>query len=487
MNTIRKDAVWHRRVYLSGWLEESVDTIEVREPATGELIDLVGIARVTHVDDAARVATAAQRPWAESAPNVRASVLRRAAALFEDRKSEILSLLIRESGSIRPKAEFEFTSVLAELHEAASLPTQAEGVLLPSGAPNRLSFARRIPIGVVGAITPWNLPLALAVRCIAPALALGNAVILKPDPKTPISGGLFLAQVFQDAGLPAGLLSVLPGDADIGDALVRHPAIGMISFTGSTGTGRVVGRIAGESLKKVSLELGGNNALIVLDDADLERASSAGAYGSFLHQGQVCVAIGRHFVHRKIAAQYAKLLTERAKNLPVGDPFRQDVALGPIISQQQIEKIDHLVQRTTLAGATLQVGGKYDRLFYQPTVLTEVAPGMATFDHEVFGPVASITVFDDDDEAIHLANLGEYGLSAAVQSQSVSRAMALGRQIKAGMVHINDQTIVYEAHAPFGGLKASGNGSRYGSLTSHEEYTTLQWVTANEVIPGYPF
>ncbi|WP_321964653.1 aldehyde dehydrogenase family protein [Paraburkholderia sp. J7] len=487
MNTKLNRSEWHRSIYSSRWTSEGVNSLEVMEPATGELLDIVGLASKHHVYEAAEAAVSVQRRWADTAPGTRAAILRRAAALFEERKPEILEILMRESGSIMPKAEFEFASVISELHEAAALTTQPEGLLLPSGSPTRLSIARRVPIGVVGVITPWNLPLALAVRSIAPAVALGNAVILKPDPKTPISGGLIIAQIFQDAGLPAGVLSVLPGGAEVGDAIVRHPDIPMISFTGSTATGKMIARIAGESLKKVSLELGGNNALIVLDDADLERATSAAAYGSFLHQGQVCVAVGRHIVHRKIAAQYAEMLASRAKNLPVGDPYRENVALGPIISQQQIEKIDEFVKSTATAGARLLTGGKYDKLFYQPTVLTDVLPGMPTFDYEVFGPVASITVFDDDEQAVDLANRGDYGLSSAVQSRSLDRAMAISRGIKAGMVHVNDQTIVYEAHAPFGGVKNSGNGSRYGSPTNHEEFTTLQWVTTNEVIPTYPF
>lgn len=487
MSANQTTAPWRRSIYLSGWRETGNSTLEVYEPATGEVLEVVGLATKDHISQAVEAASVAQPKWSNSPADVRAGTLRRVAAFFESHKAEVIDQLIRESGSIRPKAEYEFAGALAELYEAAALPTQPEGLLLPSGQASRLSLARRIPVGIVGVITPWNLPLLLAMRSVAPAIALGNAVVLKPDLKTPISGGMMIAQAFHEVGLPEGVLSVLPGGAEAGEALVRHADVNMISFTGSTATGKNIGRIAGESLKKVSLELGGNNALVILDDADLERAASAGAYGSFLHQGQICIAVGRHLVHRKVAARYAELLAAKARNLPVGDPFRESVALGPIISQQQLDRIDGFVKSTVSAGAEVLAGASHRKLFYDPTVLTNVIPGMEAFDREVFGPVASITVFDDDEEAAALANKGEYGLAAAVQSQSLGRAMTLAREIRAGMVHVNDQTVVYEAHAPFGGLKSSGNGTRYGSPSSHEEFTTLQWVTMNEAIPSYPF
>jgi benzaldehyde dehydrogenase (NAD) len=298
---------------------------------------------------------------------------------------------------------------------------------------------------------------------------------------------MLLAQVLEEAGLPAGLFSVLPGGGDVGEVIVRHPDVGMISFTGSTAVGRAIGRTAGEMLKKVSLELGGNNALIVLEDADLDKASAAGAFGSFFHQGQICVASGRHFVHRSIADASLERLAARANGIVVGDPFRQDVGIGPIISAPQLSKINRLVQESVSAGATLAAGGTHEGPFYRPTVLAGVEPGMAAFANEIFGPVAPVTVFDDEDEVVALANDTEYGLSAAVISRSPMRALAVGRRIKTGMLHINDQTAINEVHAPFGGVKASGNGTRYGALTAHEEFTVLQWVTINDEPPPYPF
>jgi benzaldehyde dehydrogenase (NAD) len=487
MDFVSEHRDWRERIYLAGsWSVGAAGTLGVTEPATGQSIVTVGLAGTADVAAAVAAAVNAQAEWADVPAVERTRIIRKAGALLEERKDEFVEWLIREAGSTMFKAQFEAASV-AELYEAASLPTQPEGMVLPSGSPRRMSMARRVPVGVVGVITPWNFPLAMALRAVAPALALGNAVVLKPDPKTPVSGGMLLAELFQDAGLPAGLFSVLPGGGEVGEAIVRHPQVGMISFTGSTAVGRAIGGIAGGLLKKVSLELGGNNALIILDDADLAKASSAGAFGSFFHAGQVCIASGRHFVHRRVADQYIEQLAVRANNVTVGDPFREDVGIGPIINERQLAKIDRIVKDSVSAGARIAAGGTHEGLFYRPTVLADVKPGMPAFSNEVFGPVAPVTVFEDEDEAVALANETEYGLSAAVISRSPMRALAVGRRLKSGMVHINDQTAVYEVHAPFGGVKSSGNGARYGSLTSHEEFTILQWVTIDDEPPAYPF
>jgi benzaldehyde dehydrogenase (NAD) len=487
MNSSATRPNWHERIYLGGsWVPGSGGVIEVDEPATRKHLTTVGLATAADVNSAVEAAVIAQAAWAETSAGERAAIIRKAAALVEARSGEFVEWLIREGGSTRFKANFEAGSV-AELHEAAALPTQAEGMLLPSGRATRMSFARRIPIGVVGVITPWNFPFAMALRAAAPALALGNAVILKPDPKTPVSGGMLLAEIFEEAGLPAGLFNVIPGGGDVGEAIVGHPEIGLISFTGSTAVGRAIGKTAGGMLKRVSLELGGNNALIVLDDADVESASAAGAFGSFFHQGQVCIASGRHFVHRRIADQYIERLAARARAITVGDPFRQDVGQGPIINDQQLAKIDGFVKSSVGAGAGLIAGGTFEGPFYRPTVLAGVQPHMDAFAKEIFGPVAPVTIFDDEEEVIALANSTEYGLSAAVIGKAPMRALAIAKRLKSGMIHINDQTANYDVHAPFGGVKASGNGTRYGSPTSHEEFTTLQWVTVNDEPPPYPF
>jgi benzaldehyde dehydrogenase (NAD) len=367
------------------------------------------------------------------------------------------------------------------------MPYQPYGQLVPTVQAERLSMVRRIPVGVVGAITPWNSPSVLGMRVVAPALALGNAVVLKPDPQTPVCGGAMFAAVFAEAGLPEGLLQIVVGGADVGEAIVTDPNVHVVSFTGSTAAGRRVGTLAGGLLKKVSLELGGNNAFVVLDDADLDAAASAGAYASFQFQGQVCFAAGRHIVHRSVAGAYVDALVEKAARLRLGDPYREEVDLGPIVNEQQLARVDGIVQRSIEGGARLAVGGTHDGLFYRPTVLADVTTDLPAWTDEIFGPVAPVVVFDTDDEALSLANDSEYGLAGAVYSRSTSRGLALAQRIRSGMVHVNDQTVNDEAVIPFGGMGISGNGSRFGGAANWDEFTQWQWVTVRDVPKSYPY
>jgi benzaldehyde dehydrogenase (NAD) len=295
------------------------------------------------------------------------------------------------------------------------------------------------------------------------------------------------AAVFAEAGLPDGLLQIVVGGAEVGEAIVTDPNVAVVSFTGSPAAGRRVGELGGRLLKKISLELGGNNALVVLDDADLDAAASAGAYASFQFQGQVCFATGRHIVHRSVAAAYVDLLVEKAKRLRLGDPFREDVDLGPIVNEKQLARVDDIVRRSVEGGARLVVGGTHEGLFYRPTVLADVTTGLPAWTDEVFGPVAPVVVFDTDDEALALANDSEYGLAGAVYSRSISRGLALAQRMKAGMVHVNDQTINDEAVIPFGGMGASGNGSRYGGEANLDTFTDWQWVTVRDEPKSFPF
>jgi benzaldehyde dehydrogenase (NAD) len=340
---------------------------------------------------------------------------------------------------------------------------------------------RRVPVGVVGAITPWNSPSVLGMRVVAPALALGNAVVLKPDPQTPVCGGAMFAAIFKEAGLPDGLLQIVIGDAEAGQALVTDPNIDLVSFTGSTEVGRIVGAMAGGLLKKVSLELGGNNPLIILDDADLAAAASAGAYSSFQFQGQVCFATGRHIVHKSVADEYVDLLASKARKLRTGDPYRTDVELGPIVNERQLQRVDDIVQRSVAnGGAKLVEGGTYEGLFYRPTVLTDVHLDSPAWTDEIFGPVAPVVTFASDEEAIELANSSEYGLAAGVYSRSISRGLAIAQRNSAGMVHVNDQSINDEATIPFGGMGMSGNGGRFGAEANYDTFTQWQWLTIRD-------
>jgi benzaldehyde dehydrogenase (NAD) len=336
-------------------------------------------------------------------------------------------------------------------------------------------------------IAPWNFPLLLAMRSVAPALALGNAVLLKPDLQSAVTGGALIAELFADAGLPPGVLQMLPGGPPVGDAIVRHPGVGMISFTGSTAVGRQIGEICGRMLKKASLELGGNNAMIVLADADLDKAASCAAWGAFLHQGQICMQAGRHLVHRTIAAAYVDKLAARAARLAVGDPAGGAVHIGPMINERQAERVEHIVRDSVAAGAKLVIGGKRNGRYFEPTVLDGVTAQMPAFRDEIFGPVAPVTVFDSDDEAIELVHASDYGLAAAIHSRSRSAAMAIATRLRAGMVHINDQTINNEFQVPFGGMGASGNGSRFGGPVNVEEFTQTQWISELDSPIEYPF
>jgi benzaldehyde dehydrogenase (NAD) len=364
---------------------------------------------------------------------------------------------------------------------------QPNGMLFPSMLPGRTNTWRRIPVGVVGVIAPWNFPLLLAIRSIAPALALGNAVILKPDLKSAVTGGALLADLFADAGLPPGVFQVLPGAAETGDALVRHPAVKMISFTGSTAVGRQVGQICGGLLKKCSLELGGNNPIVVMSDADIDGAVSCAAWGAFLHQGQICMQAGRHIVDRRVADEYATKLAERASRLVVGNPSVDQVHIGPLINARQAERVHRIVTESVAAGASLVTGGARRGNFFEPTVLVNVTPEMPAFREEIFGPVAPITVFDSVDQAVELVHASDYGLAAAVHSRSVSAAMALADRLRSGMIHINDQTVNNEFHVPFGGMGASGNGGRFGGPANVDEFTQTQWISAIDAPINYPF
>ncbi|HEY4703623.1 MAG TPA: benzaldehyde dehydrogenase, partial [Streptosporangiaceae bacterium] len=448
-------------VFLGGWSLGGGGDIAVTEPATGAEIGRVGLASAADVARAAQVAAAAQVSWAARPHTERQAILRRAGDLWLQAAAEIEPWGIREMGKIPPAMQFETHVATEEIFEAATLPSRPYGEMLPSEQP-RLSYSERVPVGVVGVIAPFNFPQILAIRSVAPALALGNAVILKPDPRTAVSGGVVLARVFEEAGLPPGLLHVLPGGADVGEAVVTEPAVRVVSFTGSTAAGRRVGELAARHLKRVHLELGGNSALIVLDDVDLDRAVSAGAWGSFLHQGQICMTTGRHLVQQSIYDEYVSRLADKASHLPLGDPATEQVALGPIIDAGQRDKVHSLVTATVDAGARLAAGGTYDGLFYRPTVLAEVTPGMPAYASEVFGPVAPVVPFATAEDAAKLAADSEYGLSLGILTRDVMRGLELSRKIPTGIVHINDQTVDDEPNIPFGGLLASGTGARFG-------------------------
>jgi benzaldehyde dehydrogenase (NAD) len=480
-------STWDGRVFTGQWQAGSGGVLESIEPATGEVLATIGVATPADVHKAAEAAAQAQRDWAAQPYDVRASVLRRAAQVIEENLEEIETWLVRESGCIRPFATMQATGAAEECYEAATLAAAPYGEMLRSHQ-QRLSWARRMPVGVVGVIAPFNAPIVLAIRAIAPALALGNAVILKPDPRTAVCGGAVFARVFEAAGLPAGLLHVLPGGADVGQAVVEDPQIPVIAFTGSTRAGRAISLAAATHLKRVHLELGGNSALVIFDDVDLEKAASVGAFGSFHHAGQICMASSRHLVHASVATEYAALLAQHANALPVGNPATGDVAVGPIIDAGQRDGVHRIVTESVQAGATLAAGGTFDGLFYRPTVLTDVPLTARAYAEEIFGPVAPVVPFTDLDEAARLASGTEYGLALGILTRDVMKGLALAERVPSGLVHINDQTVNDEPLAPFGGVGSSGTGSRHGGAAANvEAFTETQWVTMRGDLPFYPF
>lgn len=470
---------WRGRIFTGEWATTGA-TMTTTEPATGDVLGEVGTADAETLGRCAARAAEAGRGWAAAPFQERESVLRRAAELFVQHRDEITGWLIREAGKAKSAATLDFDLALTELQAASALPAQPWGALLPTTQPGRISTARRIPYGVVAVIAPWNFPLVLALRSVAPALATGNAVVLKPASETVICCGVVIARLFEEAGLPAGVLQMLPGKgSELGDAVAEDPNIGMISFTGSTPVGRNLSVAAGKHFKKMVSELGGNNAFVVLADADVEAAAAAGAYGSFAHQGQICMATGRHLVAEPIAPLYENIIAKIADDLTVGDP-RSDVDLGPIINRSQLDHITDIVSRSVDAGARIVTGGTRSGLFLRPTVLADVTPDMPAFTEEIFGPVAVITSVRDDEEAVRLANATPYGLVAGVHSGSAAHALAIGDQLRAGMIHINDQTVNDETPAPFGGLGESGGSSRFGTLTNLDEFTLWQWITVRD-------
>lgn len=478
--------VWEGKAFDGAWSTALGSVRDVREPATGQVLSRVGIASAADMRAAIGRADHAQPAWAAMGPRERSAVFHRAAALFQQHAAELAMTIARETGGIVPKGQHEVNEAITLCHLAANLPMQAQGQVLPS-APGRLSLARRVPHGVVGVISPFNFPLILSLRAVAPALALGNAVVLKPDTRTPVSGGFIIARVFEEAGLPAGALQVMPGDAEAGEALVIDPRVPMIAFTGSPTVGRRIGALAGEHLKKVSLELGGANNLIVLEDADLDAAASAAAFGAWFHQGQICMASNRILVHESIAEGFKARMVAKATHLPVGDGASGQVALGPMIDARQLQHFDSVIQDSITQGAVLEAGGTYEGLCYKPTVLSGVKPGIRSFDEEPFGPVVNLVTFTTDDEAVQLANTSQGGLAAAVISPSIGRAMAIGQRLRAGMVHINDQTVCDECTNPFGGPGIGGNGGSVGGPADIDEYTRWRWITIKDAPPHFPF
>ncbi len=482
------DADWNGLFIDGEWRPPaSRETIPVENPATRTRVSEVPAATVADVDDAFETAAAAQETWEDVLPQERGEVIKEVQRLIEAHHEELTDLLAIESGSARPKASREFTSTGEMMDDVVTYPFRMSGSHSQSKVEHKENIVKREPVGVVSVISPWNFPFQLSLRAVAPAIALGNAVVLKPASETPISGGLLIARLFEQAGLPDGVLNVVPGHgSEIGDRVASHPELSAVAFTGSTEIGQRVAKNAAEQLALPAMELGGNNPHIVFEDADVGAAVDAGVFGTFMHQGQICISINRHLVHESIYDDYVSQFVERAAELPVGDPLDEETVVGPIINETERDTILEYVEQSVAEGATLELGGSADGLFVEPTVLSDMENDMAAACNEHFGPVAPIIPFSTEEEAIEHANATKYGLAASVHSESIRRARTVGDEIEAGMVHVNDQPINNEPHVPFGGTKASGMG-RYNSEWIIDELTEPKWTSIQHEPRSYSF
>lgn len=471
-------------------VSESGSTFDVSDPFTRDTVARVPAGTRNDVRHAIEAAAAAFPEWAAMPPGARQAIFLRAADILEGRHDEVVELLARETGATFGFAMFQLHFTPGLLRQAAAAAYAPIGEVIPSDLPGAMAMGLRQPVGVVGAIAPWNAALILSLRSITAPLALGNTVVLKPSEWSPVTGGLLWGEIFAEAGLPAGALNIVthaPGEAGpIGDELVENPQVRRLNFTGSTGTGRYLAEAAGRHLKRIVLELGGSNPLIVLADADLDYAVDAAAFGAFLHQGQICMSARRIIVERSIADTFTSRLVEKAATLKVGDPKEHDTIVGPLINERALATVAARVEDAVDRGATLLTGGGAVGPCYQPTLVTGVPGDCSLALEETFGPVAAIETVADADEAVARANATGFGLAAGIITTDLDRGMQLARRIESGIVHVNDQPIGDEPQMPFGGTKDSGWG-RFGSRAATEEFTELRWVTVQSGTRPFPF
>jgi acyl-CoA reductase-like NAD-dependent aldehyde dehydrogenase len=458
------------------------------DPFTEKLASRAAAADLDDVAAAVNAASAAFGAWSKTGPGQRRAILMKAADIMDSKVGEFTQLMIEETGSTAPWAGFNVMLAANILREAGAMTTQISGEIIPSDKPGTLAMGVRQAAGVCLAIAPWNAPVILATRAIAMPIACGNTVVLKASEQCPGTHRL-IATVLTEAGLPAGVINVLtnaPEDApEIVTALIAHPAVRRVNFTGSTKVGKIIAETCGKHLKPALLELGGKAPLVILDDADIDGAVNAAIFGAFMHQGQICMSTERIIVDETIADQFVAKLAARASQLPAGDP-RGHVVLGSLISLDAAKKMEELIADATAKGAKLVAGGKRSGTVVEATLLDHVTPEMRVYAEESFGPVKPIIRVTSEDEAIRIANDTEYGLSSAVFSRDVQRAMAVAARIESGICHINGPTVNDEAQMPFGGVKGSGYG-RFGGKAAIAEFTDLRWVTVEDSAQHYPF
>lgn len=463
-------------------------TYDRLDPFTGELATTAAAAGLEDVSAAIEAASAAFPAWSSTGPGTRRAILAKAADMMDAKVGEFTRLMMEETGATAPWAGFNVMLAANILREAAAMTTQIGGEIIPSDKPGTLAMGVRQAAGVCLAIAPWNAPVILATRAIAMPIACGNTVILKASEQCPGTQRL-IATALTEAGLPAGVINVItnaPEDAaDIVEALIAHPAVRRVNFTGSTKVGKIIAELSGRHLKPALLELGGKAPLVILEDADIDGAVNAAIFGAFMHQGQICMSTERIIVHQAIADEFVAKLSARAAALPAGDP-RGHVVLGSLISLDAAKKMEELIADARTKGAKLVAGGKRSGTVVEATLLDFVTPDMRVYSEESFGPVKPIIRVANEDEAVRVANDTEYGLSSAVFSRDVQRALAVAGRIQSGICHINGPTLNDEAQMPFGGVKGSGYG-RFGGKAAIAEFTDLRWVTIEDPAQHYPF
>ncbi|MBY5360992.1 aldehyde dehydrogenase [Rhizobium leguminosarum] len=463
-------------------------TFDRIDPFTEKLASRAAAAGLEDVAAAVEAAAAAFGAWSKTGPGQRRAILMKAADIMDSKVGEFNRLMIEETGSTAPWAGFNVMLAANILREAGAMTTQISGEIIPSDKPGTLAMGVRQAAGVCLAIAPWNAPVILATRAIAMPIACGNTVVLKASEQCPGTHRL-IATALTEAGLPAGVINVItnaPEDApEIVTALIAHPAVKRVNFTGSTKVGKIIAETCGRHLKPALLELGGKAPLVILDDADIDGAVNAATFGAFMHQGQICMSTERIIVDETIADQFVAKLAARASQLPAGDP-RGHVVLGSLISLDAAKKMEELIADATAKGAKLVAGGKRSGTVVEATLLDHVTPEMRVYAEESFGPVKPIIRVSGEEEAIRIANDTEYGLSSAVFSRNVQRAMAVAARIESGICHINGPTVHDEAQMPFGGVKGSGYG-RFGGKAAIAEFTDLRWITVEDSAQHYPF
>jgi acyl-CoA reductase-like NAD-dependent aldehyde dehydrogenase len=464
-------------------------TFERLDPVTGQVASRAAAASAADANAAAEAAGAAFGAWSETGPSERRAALLRAADLLQSRAADITERMRTEIGATGGWAAFNIGLAAGMLREAAGMTTRIAGEVIPSDVPGSLAMGIRQPVGVVVGMAPWNAPVILSVRAMAMPLACGNTVVFKASETCPATHRL-IGEVLVEAGLGGGIVNVLSHAAEdapeVVEALVAHPAVRRVNFTGTTRVGRIIARLAAEHLKPVLLELGGKAPLVVLDDADLDAAVDAVAFGALVNSGQVCMSTERVLVDERVADDFAARLAAKVGALPCGDPRRDDVVLGSVVGQATVERMRRLLDDARTRGAKVLVGGEPEGTIMPGTVVDHVTPEMDLFREESFAPQVAITRTRSVDEAVALANDSEYGLSAAVFGRDVPRAVGVARRIHSGICHVNGPTVHDEAQMPFGGVKGSGWG-RFGGRAAIDEFTELRWITIQTGERHYPF